>query len=305
MIARIPSPAISRTIPRLYRPCRSLLNSRTSPFRQTLHRFQCHSRRSTSTTPPPPYAPKPADLRSQFTTDQVIDNTAPPRRGGRSLRPYIYAVIFLLVGLTTGQYVRLVVSPPPLPLPGTKEDKLMIKFLQHEAEKLPLVKSLSQDPTWTNHDAYIGITSEEREHRLPTGPLGGARALGGFQRIFYNDETGECVTVVWFGGAIAGWPGVTHGGVIATILDESLGRCALKKLPGNTGVTASLELNYRKPAITNSFYVIRAMPLEDDSTPSKQRVSGRLETLDGRICVEAKGLFVVPKKYKTQSLPRV
>jgi acyl-coenzyme A thioesterase PaaI-like protein len=203
--------------------------------------------------------------------------------------------LFLLLGLTAGQYVRLVVVPPPLPLPDTREDKLMVEFLTKEAERLPIVRSLSEDPEWRHHDAYSSVPPSSREHRLTTGPLAGARALGGFQRIFYNDGTGEFISVVWLGGAITGWPGVVHGGVTATLMDESLGRCAIKQFPGKSGVTANLELNYRKPIITNSFYVIRAMPLKEDSSDSKQWASGRLETLDGRVCVEAKGLFVVPK----------
>jgi len=109
------------------------------------------------------------------------------------------------------------------------------------------------------------------------------------------------VTVVWFGGAIAGWPGVTHGGVIATVMDESLGRCAIRQFPGRSGVTANLELNYLKPVVTNSFYVIRAVP-EQGVTERKCWVQGRLETLEGRVCVESRALFVVPKKYKTRAL---
>jgi hypothetical protein len=201
--------------------------------------------------------------------------------------------------------MRFIVSPPPLPVPGSKEDKMMVAFITKQAKKLPLVKALSEDPEWTYHDAYSGVAPEEREHRLSTGPLGGSRAIGGFQRIFYHAKTGECVTVIWFGGAVAGWPLVTHGGVIATILDESLGRCAVRRLPGNTGVTATLELNFRNPLITNAFYVVRALPQEDGSTASKQWVNGKLETHDGKVCVEARGLFVVPKKYTTAALPRI
>jgi acyl-coenzyme A thioesterase PaaI-like protein len=39
---------------------------------------------------------------------------------------------------------------------------------------------------------------------------------------------------------MAGWPGVTHGGVTATVLDEILGRVALRQFPSMTGVTANL-----------------------------------------------------------------
>lgn len=94
---------------------------------------------------------------------------------------------------------------------------------------------------------------------------------------------------------------MTHGGVTATIMDENLGRCALKQFPAMTGVTANLELNYLKPVVTNSFYVVRAVP-EKGFTERKGWVSGRLETLDGRVCVEGKGLFVVPKGMKLSSV---
>jgi uncharacterized protein (TIGR00369 family) len=178
----------------------------------------------------------------------------------------------------------------------------MVENLKRQAEKLPIVQSLSSDPNWEASDAYQHAAIEDRPHRLTTGPLGGARAIGGFQRIFHNKESGEIVSVVWFGGAVSGWPGVTHGGVTVTIMDEVLGRCAILRFPSKTGVTANLNLNYLKPAITNSFYVVRAIPEIEGATEQKQWAYGRLETLDGKVCVEGRGLFVVPKNYKTDSL---
>ena len=197
--------------------------------------------------------------------------------------------------------MRLVLAPPALPPAGSKEDLRMVSFLHKEAEKLPIVQSLSSDPAWISYDPYSFVPVPELPRRLTTGPLAGARAIGGFQRVFWNAESGEIVTVIWFGGAIAGWPGVTHGGVTATIMDEILGRCAIRQFPSKTGVTANLELNYLKPIVTNSFYIIRAVP-ETGFTGRKGWVSGRLETIDGRVCVEAKGLFVVPKGIQLKSL---
>jgi acyl-coenzyme A thioesterase PaaI-like protein len=178
----------------------------------------------------------------------------------------------------------------------------MIEFLIKTADNLPIVQSLTNDPAWTHNEAYEGFNDDIKPHRLTTGPLGGARGLGGFQRVFHNADTGECIVVVFIGGAVAGWPGVTHGGLTATIMDEALGRVAITQLPEHTGVTANLELNYMKPIVTNSFYVIRSVPQKEGSTDKKQFVSGRLETLDGKICVEAKGLFVVPKNFKTKPI---
>jgi len=251
-------------------------------------------------TPPPTEAPRPVDLRSQFSSPTPSQPSIQPTPR-RSLRPYIYAAVFLLLGLTAGQYVRLVLAPPPLPPAGSKEDRLMVEFLQKQAEKLPIVQSLSTDPNWESYEAYSSVSESDAPHRLTSGPLGGARAIGGFQRIFFNKESGEIVTVIWFGGAIAGWPGVTHGGLTATIMDEILGRCAIRQFPTQTGVTANLELNYLKPVVTNSFYVVRAVP-QEGFTERKGWVSGRLETVDGRVCLEAKALFVVPKGIKLSSI---
>jgi acyl-coenzyme A thioesterase PaaI-like protein len=178
----------------------------------------------------------------------------------------------------------------------------MVEFLKGQAERLPIVQSLSTDPNWKSHDAYTSVPEEGLSVRLTSGPLGGARAIGGFQRVFYNKESGEVVTVIWFGGAISGWPGVVHGGVTSTVLDEALGRCAVKRFPAKTGVTANLEVNFLKPVLTNSFYVIRALPQAEGQTDTKGWVNGRLETIDGMVCAEAKSLYVVPKKYKTRPI---
>jgi acyl-coenzyme A thioesterase PaaI-like protein len=134
-----------------------------------------------------------------------------------------------------------------------------------------------------------------------------------FQRIFHNAATGEVITIVYFGAGLAGWPGVVHGGALATVLDESLGRCALLKFPSRMGVTANLELQYRAPAMTNNFYIIRARPVVDEGddvvgkdgirkSDRKLWVHGTFETEKGKTCVDAKALFVVPKKYQLRPL---
>lgn len=161
------------------------------------------------------------------------------------------------------------------------------------------------DPAWEHHEAYEGVADDVRPHRFTTGPLGGARGIGAFQRVFYNESTGEQIIIVWIGGALAGWPGVTHGGVTATLMDEALGRRAIAQFPGKSGVTANLELNYLAPLVTNSVYLIRTRNEIEGASESKQWVTGRIETLEGRVCVEAKALFVVPKKFLTKPIGKI
>ncbi|RYP57415.1 hypothetical protein DL769_009485 [Monosporascus sp. CRB-8-3] len=241
----------------------------------------------------------------------------PPRRRRGGI---LYAAFFLLVGTTLGSLFRITIAPPDLPEPGTPEDEHLLAVIRRKAAALPLVRRLEADPEWTSWDAYSGMedsntsdtsdagaprTRQRREARLTSGALAGSRGLA-YQHVFRNEATGECLSVVYFGGGTAGWPGVVHGGCLATVLDESLGRCAILRFPSRTGVTASLELTYKAPTRTEAFYVVRARPAGGEAAPGKSDrkawVEGSVETLDGQTCVLAKALFVVPKGIKLAPL---
>ncbi|CAK7215297.1 hypothetical protein SBRCBS47491_002434 [Sporothrix bragantina] len=143
--------------------------------------------------------------------------------------------------------------------------------------------------------------------RLTTGAMGGAEGLGAYHRVFHNASTGEVVSVLRIGRALAGWPGTAHGGALATILDEALGRCAILSFPARTGVTARLELSYRKPVQTGQYYVVRCKPEfpppNQNGQPQEELrklwCNATLENIEeNTLHVVAKGLFVVPRKYK-------
>ncbi|GAP92108.2 putative thioesterase family protein [Rosellinia necatrix] len=239
------------------------------------------------------------------------------------------AALFLLVGAVAGTLAAGAIAPPPLPVRGSEQDAYLQQRIQARGAALPLVRQLSADPSWASWDAYAGISSttstptssssssssspasgprslSAAQSRITSGPMSGSTGLA-FQRVFHNAGTGEVVSVVYFGAALAGWPGVVHGGALATVLDESLGRCAILRFPGRSGVTANLELRYRAPTLVDGFYVLRARPVPDELEPAKNDrklwVRGTLESADGgRVHVEAKALFVVPKAYKLRPL---
>ncbi|OTA56876.1 hypothetical protein K449DRAFT_299262, partial [Hypoxylon sp. EC38] len=229
----------------------------------------------------------------------------------RRRRGFYYSAVFLLIGLSLGTALRLTLSPPPLPAPGSAEDEYHTSSIRARGSSLPIVQTLSSDPSWESWDAYTGFQTQPNpqrivQSRITTGPLSGSRGLP-FQRIYHNRSTGEVLSVIYFGPGTAGWPGVVHGGAIATVLDESLGRCAILKFPARTGVTARLELTYRRPTLASGYYVIRTRPMinaDEDPAKSERKmwVEGTLETLEGKTCVEAKALFVVPKGVKLKPL---
>jgi acyl-coenzyme A thioesterase PaaI-like protein len=115
------------------------------------------------------------------------------------------------------------------------------------------------------------------------------------QRIFWNEKDQECVVVLYFGHGLDGWLSIVHGGALATVIDEALGRVALRSLPARTGVTANLNVTYRAPVSTGEFYSIHARLDEERSTERKAYVHGQIRSMTGKLCVEGSGLFVVPK----------
>ncbi|KAF3063774.1 hypothetical protein GL218_02349 [Daldinia childiae] len=297
-LVQVPHPAI-----RLYRtdtPSRFLprLNSRS---------FTISQRRLAE----PPKSQDPITIAAATATTPILPehpalSTPKPLRRRRR-RGIYYSAIFLLIGLSLGTLIRLSLAPPA-PFPhGSPQDQYHVSKIRDEGSALPLVRALSSDPTWKSWDAYSGAQSTNMvQSRLTSGPLGGSHGIP-FQRVFRNTKTNEVISVVYLGTATAGWPGVVHGGALATLLDESLVRCAVLLFPARTGVTARLELQYRAPTLTSSFYIIRTRPMiregEDPSkSDRKMWVEGTLETLHGKICVEAKALAVVPKGVKLNPL---
>lgn len=113
------------------------------------------------------------------------------------------------------------------------------------------------------------------------------------------------MSVVFFGPGLEGWPSFVHGGAISTVLDERLGRVALRVFPEQTGVTANLNIDYRAPVISSNFYTVHAKYNNEKSTERKAFIEGTIRDFAGNICTEASGLFVVPKTLKLQRLKDV
>lgn len=78
-------------------------------------------------------------------------------------------------------------------------------------------------------------------------------------------------------------------------MDECLGRVALRSLPARTGVTANLNINYRAPVRSGDLYTVYATLDQERSTDRKAYVKGQILDDNGKLYVEATGLFVVPK----------
>ena len=94
----------------------------------------------------------------------------------------------------------------------------------------------------------------------------------GLKASFYELENGELVSIFTPIEEHQSYPGRLHGGIIASILDETIGRAIMIKHEKLWGVTIELSLKYRKP-----------IPLNEEL-----RVIGRI-TKDGSRIFEGTG----------------
>jgi hypothetical protein len=84
-------------------------------------------------------------------------------------------------------------------------------------------RKISAYKGWLELDLDLGRREGEVGKSGILGVMSGTRGLG-VQRAFWSAETREMVAVVWIGGGLAGWPGVAHGGAIATVFEEVMAR---------------------------------------------------------------------------------
>ena len=235
--------------------------------------------------------------REQTQSSQPELSNAPKRR--RYLRPWIYAFSFFVVGLAGGQFVRAVIFPPPLPEPESPEDEFLLAKIRKDLDSLPIVQELRKNrEEWLEYEAYMAMSPEAMQTSMTAGILQGSRALG-VQRVFFNKKEKRLISVLFFGGALSGWPGVTHGGIISTVLQENLERVANGPDFGQSSSDSlkldNLNVNYKKPTAANNLYIIRAEVDESKDEPpvgmKRVYVKAALENaLAGYVCADATGL---------------
>lgn len=171
-------------------------------------------------------------------------------------------------------------------------------------ETHPITISLRQNPKFTESRPHQHVSETMRAHNLMTGALAGLHKISVAPYVF-NEENGKSITMIMhLGSNVCGHPGIIHGGLLAALLDEGLARCCFAALPNKVGVTANLNIDYRRPAPANSYFVLRAETTRVEGR--KAWVQGRIETLtidetEPIVVVEARALFIEPKQAAVSS----
>ncbi|MGY1806675.1 PaaI family thioesterase [Blastococcus sp. SYSU D00669] len=107
---------------------------------------------------------------------------------------------------------------------------------------------------------------------------------------------GGIVAETVLGLAYEGPPGYLHGGVSSLLMDQMLGSAAIAA--GLWGMTAHLELDYRRPVPLDTPVVLRARVVEDAGRRTAVTGTIALTAEPDRALVEARGVFVSPRPEK-------
>ncbi|KAL4872803.1 hypothetical protein BDV12DRAFT_161561 [Aspergillus spectabilis] len=226
-----------------------------------------------------------------------------PKPRSRLFR-FFGVIIITTFGFYTG-FAYKAKSIMTVPVPTDEEtltgfipvDELTQKIEDH-IQNHPLSVSLREDPAFTGSRPYLKIPEKIRTRSLTAGTLSNPQGIAVPPLVFCNKETSSMISLVYLGPNVSGHPGIVHGGLLATLLDEGMGRCAFLALPNRVGVTANLNIDYRRPAMADSYFVMRAQVVKSEGR--KAWVEARIETLpeegqEPEVLVEARSLFIEPK----------
>jgi uncharacterized protein (TIGR00369 family) len=114
----------------------------------------------------------------------------------------------------------------------------------------------------------------------------------GLQLKFYETNSGDVVVETTVPERFQGYPGVVHGGIVAALVDEVLGRVHFGSDPENPRFmyTAKLAVNYRKPVPTN-----KLIQVVGHGVKSKKRAATSTAEIygpEGDLLAEAEAILV-------------
>jgi uncharacterized protein (TIGR00369 family) len=129
---------------------------------------------------------------------------------------------------------------------------------------------------------------------------GGANARG-MQLTFEQDDNAQRIRGSFkLGAEYQGGPGFIHGGIIATVLDEVMGK--VNRFRGVRAVTAELNVEYLKPVLVDAGLVVEGYEVEKSGR--NLHLAGEIRDQSGQVLARARGRFVIigstePRKKQT------
>ena len=118
-------------------------------------------------------------------------------------------------------------AAPAPPDPSLPSSIAYTAALEDELQKLPALQAARNAPDsddWYETRPYAHFPEERRVNSLTAGALRGPGKLAIPPLLRVRKDETETFAITHFGRGLCGHDGIVHGGLIATILDESTGR---------------------------------------------------------------------------------
>ncbi|MDD3324504.1 MAG: PaaI family thioesterase [Sulfurospirillaceae bacterium] len=113
----------------------------------------------------------------------------------------------------------------------------------------------------------------------------------GLKTKFYETKNKEVIAIFTPHDFLQSYPNILHGGISATILDETIGRAIMAHYGQNTfGVTVELNLKYKKPVPLNCELKVIGRVTNDKGRLYEG--TGELILPNGEVAVTAEGRYM-------------
>ena len=158
----------------------------------------------------------------------------------------------------------------------------------------------SRQPKASTEDAFIAetlatantISAWQSFYKKLLPPSNSSEADAPNDKHDTNPIAGELVSLLTLGRGTNGYVNVAHGGLISTILDQTMGLVvAFHESVGTFGYTAFMNVKFRKPVPTPGAVLCRSW-LERRSGGRKLWVRGTVEDGEGGLFAEAESLWI-------------
>ena len=136
---------------------------------------------------------------------------------------------------------------------------------------------------------------ETDQHPMPQASVAQNRCFGcgpanpsGLRLEFTVAQDGSVICLVTVGEVFEGHPGYLHGGIIATLLDETMSKAVRDR--GLTAMTRHMEVDYRRPVPSGAPLRLEGRVVHDEGR--KHWTEARILDAKGIALAGGKGVFV-------------
>ena len=169
--------------------------------------------------------------------------------------------------------------------------------LRDFVKRHPVATELSSSPTSILLNEVFAIPKHIAKLNVTEGVLRGPLLLRTAPIVIVDNSQQTVFAAFSLGNDLAGYPGITHGGIIAMLLDEVMGKAGLSVLGNASAFTAKLDVKYLKPVPVDDFAIIIAKVSSVEER--KLWITAVVEGSDpGVTCAHARMLLIKFKEAK-------